>query len=122
MGWLLNYFNLSVTQGSGINEVVTPPQISLGWQLALYGALIVGILASGLLAALRSGHKYRFQSRRVLVACIIGLSVFPAVYQGAQANLGQPSLIQLALVFSTGLGYESLFSGVVALAGGKDSR
>jgi hypothetical protein len=113
MGWLLDYFDLS----SGVGVSATPQPIPLGWQLGFYAAVLLGILASSYLAAARTRRRYRFRWQRILISAIIGLAIFPAVYQGAQANLGQPGLVQLALVFSSGLGYESLFSGVVGLAG-----
>lgn len=119
MDWLLNYFNLSPQ--IGINAVFPQP-ISFGWQMALYGALVVGILANGVLAAVRAGRRYRFQWPRFLVSAIIGLVVFPAVFDGAQSNLSQPTLVQLAAVFASGLGYESLFSGIVGIAGITDKK
>jgi len=119
MDWLFNYFNLSPQSGI---QAVFPEPISLGWQLALYGALVIGILVNGMLAALRAGRRYRFQWPRFLVSAAIGLVVFPAVFEGAQANLGEPTLVQLAGVFASGLGYESLFSGVVGIAGIQDKK
>jgi len=109
--WIGDYFNLS-REGLGIHNA-----ISWGWQLALYGALVLGIVANGFLAALRSGKRYRFRPVKLLVSAVIGLVLFPAVYDGAQANLGQPTLVQLAAIFAAGLGYESLFSGVAVLVG-----
>jgi hypothetical protein len=119
MNWLLNYFNLSAQAGI---QTVYPQPISLGWQLALYGALVLGILVNGMLAAVRAKRRYRFQWPRFLVSAVIGLVVFPAVFEGAQANLGQPTLVQLAGVFASGLGYESLFSGIVGIAGIQDKK
>ena len=116
---ILNYFNLSAQAGV---QAVYPQPISLGWQLALYGALVVGILANGVLAAVRAGRRYRFQWPRFLVSAVIGLVIFPGIYEGAQANLGQPTLVQLGAVFASGLGYESLFSGIAGIAGLKDKR
>jgi len=114
MGWLVEYFNLSF-QGQGVSAVTTP--ISWGWQLVLYGALVLGILANGFLAAARAKRRYRFHWQSFLAGAIIGLVAFPAVYDGAQTNLGQPTLVQLALIFAAGLGYESVFGGVASLAG-----
>jgi len=118
MGWFLDYFDLS----SQTVNAVYPQPISFGWQLALYGALVVGILANGLLAAARAGRRYRFQWSRFLISAVIGLVIFPAVYEGAQSNLGQPTLVQLGTVFASGLGYESLFSGIAGLAGATDKK
>lgn len=111
LNWIGSYFNLS-REGIGIHNA-----ISWEWQLALYGALVLGIVANGFLAALRSGKRYRFRPAKLLIGAVIGLVLFPGVYEGAQANLGQPTLVQLAAVFASGLGYESLFSGVVGLVG-----
>lgn len=119
MGWLVDYFNLSPR--AGINAVF-PKEISLGWQLALYGAVVLGILASGVLAAARSGKRYRFKWSSFLVSAIIGLVIFPAVYDGAKSNLDQPTLVQLALIFASGMGYETMFSGIVGVAGGTGRR
>ncbi len=118
MGWILDYFNLSAK--ASVN--VFPQPIPIAWQLALYGVLLLGILANGYLAAARTKRRYRFDLRRVVVSAIIGLVIFPAVYEGAQANLGQPGLVQLALVFASGLGYESLFSGLLSLVGAPEKR
>lgn len=115
MGSLFDYFDLSINGGA---IQVAPEPIPLEWQLALYGALLLGILANSYLVAARSRRRYRFNWRRFLVGAIIALVIFPAVYDGAEANLGRPTLVQLALIFAAGLGYESLFSGVVGLAGG----
>jgi len=119
MDGLFGYFNLSAQAGI---QAVYPQPISLTWQLALYGALVVGILANGVFAAARSSRRYRFQWSRFVVCAIIGLVIFPAVYEGAQSNLGQPTLIQLAAVFASGLGYESLFSGFAGLIGVTDKK
>jgi hypothetical protein len=113
VGWLVEYFNLS-PHGNVISGGGAP--IPLGWQLALYVMLILGILANGYLAAVRAKRRYRFRWRQFLVGAIIGLAIFPAIYEGAQANLGSPGFVQLALVFASGLGYESLFAGIVTLA------
>ncbi len=115
MDAIWRYFDLSARGGI----TVTPDPISLPWQLALYGVLILGILANGILVAIRTHRRYRFQWRKFVVSAIIALAIFPAVYEGARANLDKPTLVQLALIFSSGLGYESLFSGVVSLAEGK---
>ena len=112
---ILRYFDLSAKAGVTAN----PGPIPLSWQLALYGVLVLGVLANGALVAFRTRRRYRFQWRKFIVSAIIALAIFPAVYEGAKANLDKPTLVQLALVFSSGLGYESLFSGVVTLVEGK---
>jgi uncharacterized membrane protein len=119
MGWLADYFNLSPHEGI---LTIVPQPISLGWQLALYAALLLGILANGVLVAVRAGKRYRFQWSRFLVSAIIGVVIFPAVYDGARSNLDQPTLVQLALIFSAGMGYESIFSGIAGLAGARAKK
>ena len=118
MGSILDYFDLSAQAGVS----VVPQPIPVEWQLALYGALVLGILSNGYLVAARTRRRFRLNWRRFVISVIIGLVIFPAVYEGAEANLSQPTLVQLALIFASGLGYESLFSGVVGLAGASESR
>lgn len=118
MEQILDYFNLS--PHAGINVVGQP--IPLQWQLALYVALLLGILANGYLVAARSRRRYRVSWQRFVVSAIIAIVAFPTIYDGAQTNLGQPTLVQLALIFASGLGYESVFSGIVGLAGATEKR
>ena len=118
MEQILEYFNLS--PHAGINVVGQP--IPLQWQLSLYTALLLGILANGYLVAARTRRRYSISWQRFVASAVIAIVAFPTIYEGAQANLGQPTLVQLALIFASGLGYESVFSGIAGMAGATEKR
>lgn len=53
---------------------------------------------------------------RVIFGLLIGLAILPAVYR-ASFDAGRPSLVQIATLFVSGLGWQSLFSAAVKAAG-----
>jgi hypothetical protein len=119
MDWLLSYFDLSgVAVGPEARVLSAVPEgavgygLTLDWQLYIYLALVVGIIANNYLRSLQRGGCF-FSPRSLIISAISGVVLLPVVYRQVQLNHAEPTIVQLAMIFTTGLGYESLLGSVV---------
>ncbi len=119
MDWLLGYFDLSgVAVGSNAQAIRFLPEGAVGygltpeWQLYIYLALVVGIIANNYLRSLQRGGCF-FSPRSLIISAISGAVLLPVVYRQVQLNHAEPTIVQLAMIFTTGLGYESLLGSAV---------
>ncbi len=113
MDWLLNYFDLSgAAAGPGTEAATAAHALTTDWQLYIYLALVVGIIANNYLRSLQRGGCF-FSPRSLIVSAISGIVLLPVVYRQVQLNHAEPTIVQLAMIFTTGLGYESLLGSVV---------
>ncbi len=92
-------------------------QLSLVWQIAVYGVLVLSILSSRFLDLYRAGvvNQFVLDWQYLLFMAIASLLAFPVVYDRARLSTGQPVLVQIGLIFTTGMGWEK----IVATAVGK---
>ncbi|MHC4548615.1 MAG: hypothetical protein ACYTEZ_07540 [Planctomycetota bacterium] len=90
----------------------SPP--SAAWLAALWGALVLGILAKMFLDSL-SGQWKRGWLISLAVALVLSVSLFPMAYRNAM-NSTNPSVVQLCVTFTMGLGVKSLTDAGANLA------
>jgi hypothetical protein len=95
-------YNKEVLEEAGKND-----KPHNGWIAAQFIALYFGILSKSLLDYLAVGNQMRFSLVRLLVALIVATAIFPAVYKQALSEAG-PGIVQLCVVFASGLGYKTL--------------
>lgn len=98
----------------------TDPSLGLGRLLLVYLAIIFGILEKGLLEFFAAGPGHRvadfFAWERIIPAMVISVVIFPPVYRTVMTDRKKemlPFLIELATVFSLGVGYKSIFDAVI---------
>ena len=74
-------------------------------------ALLLGIIVQPSFATYQSTHTWQFHGFAgwLLASVIIAVAIFPAVYKGA-LDPTKPWLVQIAPIFTAGLGWNTLFS------------
>ena len=97
------------------DEQSVSKDMPLQWQLVVMIMFMVGVLASHYLEFYMAGSPGRLVDwswRYLLFAGIVTLAAFPAAYQGARENRASPTLVQIGMVFLTGMGWDKLLSAV----------
>lgn len=92
------------------------------YELALvYLAIILGILGKGLLDFFASEQVRPLPEfivwRRIIPAVVVSIVILPSVYKNVMSQRKKevlPFLIELATVFSLGIGYKSIFDAAVS--------
>ena len=90
---------------------------SFAWQLGILGTFMLAVLASHFLdsymaGAHQGGAFADWSWRYMLFAGIVTLTSFPIAYQKACENSNSPPLVQIGMVFLTGMGWDKLLSTV----------
>ena len=93
-------------------------QLSLPWQLIVYLIFMLAVIASRFIDLYTSAipGAILLDWKYLLFAAIISIAAFPVVYDKALATKNAPYLVQVALVFTTGLGWEKVLSTVAFFA------
>lgn len=91
--------------------------ITLVWQIVIYLLLVLSIVASRFLDLYRAGvaSSFALDLRYLMFIGIVSLLAFPVVYDKARFNKDQPIFLQIAVIFTAGMGWEK----IVATAIGK---
>jgi hypothetical protein len=94
-----------------------PARMTVAWQILVYGVLVASIMSSRYLDLYRAGLADQFvlDWRYLLFMSIVSLLAFPVVYDRAMMSTDRPVLVQIGLIFTTGMGWEK----IVATAIGK---
>jgi hypothetical protein len=115
---LLGWFDLS-----GTGSELTPAgsgEIPLVQQLLLYLVVVLGVVLSEAVAMARRGGPIRIELNRawLIVACLIALIVFPAVWRelGAMAEAGP--LVQMGMAAQGGVFWGVILAGAEKGVGG----
>ena len=89
--------------------------LSMKWQVTVYSILLVSILSSRFLDLYRAGAlaQWKVDWPYLVFMAIASMLAFPAVYDRAKVSSGQPVLVQVALIFATGMGWEKLVATAV---------
>lgn len=84
--------------------------MGVGWQLVVYVTLLVSVVASRYLDLYRAGTASAFALDwpYLLSVAIVSLLAFPVVYDKAQLSRDRPMFLQLALIFTAGMGWEKI--------------
>ncbi|MEX1296080.1 MAG: hypothetical protein AB1Z67_07905 [Candidatus Limnocylindrales bacterium] len=108
METVLEWFDLSAGSSDFVPAASQP--IGLVQQVLLYLVVVLGVIVSEAVAMARSGGPVRIELNRpwLVVACVVALVVFPAVWHelGAMAEAGL--LVQMGIAAQGGV-----FWGVV---------
>ncbi len=87
--------------------------LPISWQFLIYGIFLAAVIASRFIDFYTSaipGNVFVIDRQYLIFAAIVSLAAFPVVYDKAIGCRSSPYMVQVALVFTTGLGWEKLLS------------
>ena len=119
-GWLINPLRLGTkaelaTKDAG-SEMLT--KMTLGRQLALYGTLVFGNVASNFLDAYRASQPWRPNLLTLIFAAVVGVVLLPGAIDANKLNGQKEELVQFAMVFTYGMGWQTLLGSAIKAVGG----
>ncbi|MBZ5656229.1 MAG: hypothetical protein LAO56_13230 [Acidobacteriia bacterium] len=96
---------------------VSQKELSVVWQLVVLVTFLLAVLASHFLdsymaGAYQGGVFADWSWHYLLLAAIVTVAAYPIVYQRVSENRNAPTLVQIATVFLTGMGWDKLLSAV----------
>jgi hypothetical protein len=118
-GWLINPLRLGVNTpefSAKESSPVAAIRLPVGRQLALYGTLVFGNFASNFLEAYRSGMPWRPDILSLVFASIVGLVLLPGAIDTSKLNGEKEELVQFAMVFTYGMGWQTLLGAAIQAA------
>jgi hypothetical protein len=118
MNRLIGYFDLYRDRRPKVTPGLAGAGNTIPWQFQ-YVALVLGILIEPGLTTYRQTQTWTFPDHwgAVAFAIVVGLIGLPFVYRKA-FDEAKPMVVQLAPIFTSGIGWQSLVSGVAALGQG----
>jgi len=94
---------------AGVAQAGKKEKRTIGWELALFGSLALGIITKGWFDYLAGRADMPFGSvPRMVAALVAAIITFPGAYKAAMKESG-PGLVQCCIVFTTGLGVRTAF-------------
>lgn len=119
-GWLINPLRLGTEAELAAKD--TPSEallkMTLGRQLALYVTLVFGNVASNFLDAYRSGLPWHPNFLTLVFALVVGIVLLPGAIDSNKLNGQKEELVQFAMVFTYGMGWQSLLGAAIKAVGG----
>ena len=96
--------------GQSAPTPVVANSLGVGWQVVVYVTLALSIVASRYLDLYRAGtaNEFALDWAYLLSVAIVSLLAFPVAYDKAQLSRDRPMFLQLALIFTAGMGWEKI--------------
>jgi len=118
--WLFNPLRLgSKAAGEATAKAAAEPgRLTLGRQLALYATLVLGNFASSFLEAYRAGRAWHPSLLALLFGMIVGIVLLPGAIDANKLNGEKEELVQFAMVFTYGMGWQTLLGAAIQAAAG----
>jgi hypothetical protein len=119
-GWLINPLRLGAAAPDVETKEATEAsfKLSLNRQMALYGTLVFGNVASSFLEAYRASIAWRPNVLTFMFALIVGIVLLPGAIDANKLNGQKEELTQFAMVFTYGMGWQTLLGAAIKAAGG----
>ena len=119
-GWLINPLRLGSAAEVTAEDAGAEASLKLtvGRQLALYTTLVFGNVASNFLDAYRSGMPWRPNVLVLVFAFIVGIVLLPGAMDANKLNGQKEELVQFAMVFTYGMGWQTLLGSAIKAVGG----
>jgi len=117
--WLFNPLRLG--RGGGeplLKDAEEATILPMGRQVALYGTLVFGNIASNFLDAYRSGLPWRPNILSLVFAFIVGIVLLPGAVDTNKLNGQKEELVQFGMVFTYGMGWQTLLGAAIQAAAG----
>jgi len=119
-GWLINPLRLGTAAELAAEDAggEASYRLPLGRQMALYGTLVFGNVASNFLDAYRSGLPWHPSFLAMVFASIVGIVLLPGAIDTNKLNGQKEELVQFATVFTYGMGWQTLLGAAIQAAAG----
>ena len=119
-GWLINPLRLGATPEVMTKDASTEAsfKLPLNRQMALYGTLVFGNVASSFLESYRASVAWRPSILTLLFALIVGVVLLPGAIDANKLNGQKEELTQFAMVFTYGMGWQTLLGAAIKAAAG----
>jgi len=96
-----------------------PAKLPLGRQIALYVTVVLGIFASSFLDSYRAGRMWHLDWAALVIALLVGIVLLPGAVDRHKLNGQKEELVQFAVVFTYGMGWQTLLGAAIrAVTGG----
>lgn len=119
-GWLINPLRLGtkaeLAAKDAVSEIV--PKMTLGRQMALYGTLVFGNVASNFLDAYRASQPWHPNLLTLIFAFVVAIVLLPGAIDSNKLNGQKEELVQFAMVFTYGMGWQTLLGSAIKAVGG----
>jgi hypothetical protein len=119
-GWLINPLRLGTAAElraeDGPSDTLL--RMTLGRQLALYGTLVFGNVASNFLDAYRSALPWHPNLLTLAFALVVAIVLLPGAIDANKLNGQKEELVQFAMVFTYGMGWQTLLGAAIQAVGG----
>ncbi len=117
MNAILKYFDLMSHERDAADRGTRAKKLPSIWPQ--YVALALGILIQPFFMAYQQTGAWNFEGflGRILFALICGVVILPAVYKNA-FDVSKPMILQLATLFVSGMGWQSLLGAALKGVGG----
>ncbi len=116
--WFFDPFRLGGSGDELARKDLEPGRLTIGRQVALYVTVVLGILASGFLESYQLGRQWTLDWVAILFALIVGIVLLPGAVDRQKLNGRKEELVQFAVVFTYGMGWQALFSAAIRAATG----
>lgn len=87
--------------------------LPIGRQVALYVTVVLGIFGSTFLESYRTGQPWQMDWLTALIALIGGTVLLPGAVDRHKLNGKKEELVQFAVVFAYGMGWQTLIGSAV---------
>jgi hypothetical protein len=117
--WLFNPLRLGVKQAAELAKAAeAPPRLTVGRQLVFYMTVVFGNIASSFLEAYKVGQIWHPNITAILFAFVVGFVLLPGAVDQNKLNGQKEELVQYAMVFTYGMGGQTLVSAAIRVASG----
>jgi hypothetical protein len=117
--WLFNPLKLGRRrrEGDALRASEGLVALPVGRQVALYSTLVLGNVASSFLEAYRAAQLWRPSLLSIFFGLIVALVLLPGAIDANKMNGEREELVQFAMVFTYGMGWQSLLGAAIQAAG-----
>jgi hypothetical protein len=117
--WLINPLRLGVKPAAEVAKTAdAPPHLTVGRQLVFYLTVVFGNIASSFLEAYKVGQIWHPNITAILFAFVVGFVLLPGAVDQNKLNGQKEELVQYAMVFTYGMGGQTLVSAAIRVASG----
>ncbi len=117
--WFFNPLRLGVRPESDVAKASeASPRLTIGRQVIFYLTVVFGNIASSFLEAYKAGRGWVPNIAVLVFALIVGFILLPGAVDQSKLNGQKEELVQYAMVFTYGMGGQTLVGAAIKAATG----